>query len=81
MGLEASEDQFGAPFLYGSAREGYFMHSPDGEREGLTALLETIVSYVPPLPGQYSYPGSGTTGPDILRNDRDANRFCEESNN
>jgi len=45
--LEANEDQFEAPFLFGSARDGYFMHAPEDERGGVDPLLETIVSHVP----------------------------------
>ena len=48
LDLEASEDQFEAPFLYGSARDGYFMHTPDGERENVLPLLEKIIEHVPP---------------------------------
>ncbi|MDG2125273.1 MAG: GTP-binding protein, partial [Verrucomicrobiales bacterium] len=48
LDLEASEDQFEAPFLYGSARDGYFMHTPDGEKKDVLPLLEKIIEYVPP---------------------------------
>ncbi|CAN5300862.1 translational GTPase TypA [soil metagenome] len=45
--LEASDEQFEAPFVYGSARDGYFMTTPDGDRsEGVTPLLDMIVSAV-----------------------------------
>jgi len=47
LDLDASEDQFEAPFLYGSARDGYFMESPDGERVDCEPLLKAIVDHVP----------------------------------
>ncbi|MCH7228757.1 translational GTPase TypA [Haloferula sp. A504] len=47
LDLDASEDQFEAPFLYGSARDGYFMESPDDERVDCTPLLKKIVEYIP----------------------------------
>ena len=49
LDLDATEEQFEAPFSYGSARDGYFMDHPDGRIEvlyeaGITAetLLETL---------------------------------------
>jgi len=33
LDLDATEDQFEAPFSYGSARDGYFMDHPDDERK------------------------------------------------
>lgn len=45
--LEASEQQFDAPFLYGSARDGYFMNHPDDERVGMDPLFAAIVRHVP----------------------------------
>ncbi len=47
LDLEATEDQFEAPFLYGSARDGYFMESPDDERVDCTPLLKKIIEYIP----------------------------------
>lgn len=47
LDLDATEDQFEAPFLYGSARDGYFMDSPDGERKDCIPLLKKIVEYIP----------------------------------
>lgn len=47
LDLDASDDQFNAPFVYGSARDGYFMNSPDDERKDCIPLLEKIVEYVP----------------------------------
>jgi len=47
LDLEATDEQFNAPFLYGSARDGYFMHSPDGEKTDCTPLFEKIIEYIP----------------------------------
>jgi len=46
--LEADEDQFGAPFVYGSARDGYMIHELEDEKHGMEPLFESIVQYVPP---------------------------------
>ncbi len=45
--LEATDEQFNAPFLYASARDGYAMRDIDDPRENLTPLIETIVEKVP----------------------------------
>lgn len=47
LDLHATDDQFNAPFLYGSARDGYFMDSPDDARENVVPLLKKIVEYIP----------------------------------
>jgi GTP-binding protein len=47
LDLDATEEQFNAPFLYGSARDGYFMTAPDDEREDVTPLLRAIVEHIP----------------------------------
>ncbi|MGE9270432.1 MAG: EF-Tu/IF-2/RF-3 family GTPase, partial [Verrucomicrobiales bacterium] len=47
LDLDATEDQFEAPFLYGSARDGYFMESPDDEKVDCVPLLKKIIEYVP----------------------------------
>ena len=46
--LEATEDQFGAPFVYGSARDGYMVNEPGDEPHGMEPLFEAIVKHVPP---------------------------------
>ncbi|HSJ04957.1 MAG: translational GTPase TypA [Verrucomicrobium sp.] len=46
--LEASEDQFNAVFLYGSARAGWVTDSPEGEHHGMDFLLEKIVKHIAP---------------------------------
>ena len=44
--LNASESQFEAPFLYGSAKEGYFVADLNDQRDGVRPLLETIVDRI-----------------------------------
>ena len=47
LDLDATEDQFNAPFVYGSARDGYFMDHPDDERKDCIPLLKKIVEFIP----------------------------------
>ena len=48
LDLDASDEQFEAAFMYGSARDGYFMDSPDGDKsQGVLPLLQTILDEVP----------------------------------
>jgi GTP-binding protein len=47
LDLDADEEQFNAPFCYGSARDGYFMSHPDDERKDCIPLLEKIVRFIP----------------------------------
>ena len=44
--LDATEEQFEAPFVYGSAKNGFFIKSLDDEQKDVTPLLETIVEHV-----------------------------------
>ena len=46
--LEAKEEQFDAPFLYGSAKDGYARTSLDDGSSDMHALFEAIVNSVPP---------------------------------
>lgn len=47
--LDATEEQFNAPFVYGSARDGYFMNKMEGEPPvDCTPLLNKILKYIPP---------------------------------
>ncbi|MBM3861052.1 MAG: translational GTPase TypA [Verrucomicrobia bacterium] len=46
--LHASEDQFNAPFIYASARDGYAVRELRDARNGMTPLFETILQHVPP---------------------------------
>ncbi len=45
--LDATEDQFNAAFLYGSAKDGYMARSMDDPRVDMAPLFETIVERVP----------------------------------
>ncbi|GEP43793.1 translational GTPase TypA [Brevifollis gellanilyticus] len=47
MELEATEEQFNAPFIYGSARAGWVTDKPDGEQKDMTFILEQIVKHIP----------------------------------
>ncbi|MEC8906207.1 MAG: GTP-binding protein, partial [Verrucomicrobiota bacterium] len=44
--LDANETQFEAPFLYGSAKEGYFVTDLNDQKDGVRPLLETIVERI-----------------------------------
>lgn len=48
LDLNASEEQFNAPFLYASAKNGWADRSVDGERRDMEALFETIVKHIEP---------------------------------
>ena len=48
LDLNASPEQFEAPFLYGSARDGFLMRDIDGEKQPMTLLLQTIIDHVSP---------------------------------
>jgi GTP-binding protein len=48
MDLEADEDQFNAPFLYASAKNGWADRDLEGPRQDMSALFETILSEIPP---------------------------------
>jgi len=47
LDLDATEDQFNAPFSYGSARDGYFMDKPTDEKVDCIPLLKKIVEFIP----------------------------------
>jgi GTP-binding protein len=48
MELNASEDQFNAPFLYASARDGYALAKPGDTPDGMRPLFEAILAHMPP---------------------------------
>ena len=49
MELDATDEQFEAPFVYGSARDGYFMNSMENEPPvDCTPLLFQIINRIPP---------------------------------
>jgi len=47
LDLEATDDQFNAPFLYASAKNGWADREAEGPRENMNALFETIVDHIP----------------------------------
>ena len=47
MELDASEEQFHAPFLYGSAKDGYAVHELTDEKKDMAPLFDTILEHVP----------------------------------
>jgi GTP-binding protein len=46
--LNATEEQFDAPVVYGSGRDGYMMKHLDDKRKDMTPLFQTILDHVPP---------------------------------
>jgi GTP-binding protein len=48
MELNATEEQFDAPVVYGSGRDGYMMYHLGEEKKNMTPLFETILAHVPP---------------------------------
>ncbi|MBW8781398.1 MAG: translational GTPase TypA [Verrucomicrobia bacterium] len=48
MELEATEEQFDAPVVYGSGRDGYMMYKLGEEKKDMTPLFQTIIDHVPP---------------------------------
>jgi len=47
LDLDANEEQFGAPFLYGSAKNGYAGLKPDAEMTDMVPLFEAIMEHIP----------------------------------
>ena len=45
--LEATEEQFNAPFIYGSARAGWVSDSPTGEQLSMAHMLDKIKEFIP----------------------------------
>ncbi len=48
MELNATEEQFDAPVVYGSGRDGYMMYHLGDEKKDMTPLFQTILDHVPP---------------------------------
>ena len=46
--LNATEEQFDAPVLFGSGRDGYMVRNLEDEHKNLTPLFEAILEHVPP---------------------------------
>ena len=47
LDLDANEEQFNAPFLYGSAKNGFAVESPDQESEDMIPLFQAIMKNIP----------------------------------
>ena len=45
--LNANDEQFNAPFLYASAKEGYVVAEPKSIAPDMHLLLDTVLSYIP----------------------------------
>jgi GTP-binding protein len=48
MELNATEEQFDAPVVYGSGRDGYMMLHLGDEKKDMTPLFQTILDHIPP---------------------------------
>lgn len=48
MELNATEEQFDAPVVYGSGRDGYMMYHLGEEKKDMSPLFETILDHIPP---------------------------------
>jgi GTP-binding protein len=48
MELNASDEQFDAPVVYGSGRDGYMMYHLGEEKKDMSPLFQTILDHVPP---------------------------------
>jgi GTP-binding protein len=48
MELNANDEQFDAPVVYGSGRDGYMMYKLGEEKKDMTPLFQTIVEHIPP---------------------------------
>ena len=48
MELNATEEQFDAPVVYGSGRDGYMMFHLGEEKKDMSPLFQTILDHVPP---------------------------------
>ena len=47
LALDADEEQFNAPFIYGSAKNGYAVKHLDDERKDMTPLFEAVLEHIP----------------------------------
>lgn len=60
--LEADEQQLDFKVLYGSAKEGWMAHDPEGPRETMAPLLDMVVDHVePPLVEEGAFKMLATT--------------------
>ncbi|MBL9150904.1 MAG: translational GTPase TypA [Verrucomicrobiales bacterium] len=54
--LDANEEQFNAPFIYGSARDGYAVRHFDDEKSDMHPLFDLIMEVIPPPQAQPDAP-------------------------
>ena len=54
--LNANEHQFNAPFLYGSAKDGYMVRELGEKKDGMTPLFDAILQHIPPPDADLSGP-------------------------
>jgi GTP-binding protein len=54
--LDATEEQLNFPTIYGSSKQGWMSTDWKTPTDNITALLDTIVSYVPPAPEREGTP-------------------------
>ncbi|MBK1876556.1 translational GTPase TypA [Pelagicoccus mobilis] len=47
LALDADDDQFNAPFIYGSAKNGFAVRDLEDERVDMTPLFETVLEHIP----------------------------------
>ncbi len=60
--LDATEEQLDFPILYGSAKEGWMAHEPEGPKDGMAPLFDLVLSHVvPPVTGEGPFRMLGTT--------------------
>jgi GTP-binding protein len=48
MELNATEEQFDAPVVYGSGRDGYMMYHLGEEKKNMSPLFQTVLDHIPP---------------------------------
>ena len=48
MELNATDEQFDAPVVYGSGRDGYMMYKLGEEKKDMTPIFQTIIDHIPP---------------------------------
>ncbi len=56
MELDANDQQFNAPFLYGSAKEGFMSSDPTARGGNMAPLLDAVLDHIPPPAANPSAP-------------------------
>lgn len=54
--LHATEEQFNAPFIYASAKDGFAIRELDDPRTDMTPLLDAVIEHIPPPEADPSAP-------------------------